>query len=112
MVFSSIVFKYILPQDSSGIKNKNLNKKKYDKIIKTKSHNNIGSGKEVSIKALAKIIKKIVNYKGKIKFDTTKPDGTFRKLTNTRRLVKIGFKHKIYLKDGLKKTYNEFQSEN
>ena len=86
----------------------NLNKKKYKMIIKPMSHINIGSGREVSIKTLNKIIKNIVNYKGKIKFDTTKPNGALRKLTNIRRLVKIGFKHKIDLEEGLKQAYMDF----
>ena len=49
-----------------------------------------------------------MNYKGKIKFDRTKPDGTLRKLTNIRRLVKIGFKPKIGLDEGLEQSYKFF----
>jgi GDP-L-fucose synthase len=57
-------------------------------------------GREISIKELAKKIKKIVDFKGKIKFDNEPNlDGTLRKLTNIRRLAKIGFKYKIYLED-------------
>lgn len=85
-----------------------INKKKYYKIIKPMSHINIGSGKEVSIKTLAKIIKKIVDFKGQIKFDISKPNGTLRKLTNIRRLAKIGFKHKMDLEEGLQSTYKDF----
>ena len=72
------------------------------------SHINIGSGKEISIKALAKMIKKIANYKGNIRFDTAKPNGTLRKITNIRRLIKIGFQPKMNLSDGLKSTYKKF----
>ena len=89
-----------------------LSKKKYNMIIKPMSHINIGSGREVSIKTLTKIIKNIVNYNGKIKFDTTKPNGALRKLTNIRRLIKIGFKHKIDLEEGLKQVYMDFKAEN
>jgi len=90
----------------------NLEKKKYNKIVKPMSHINIGSGKEISIKALANKIKNIVEYKGKIKFDTTKPNGTLRKLTNIRRLDRMGFKHKIDLEEGLKKAYIDFKARN
>ena len=76
------------------------------------SHINIGSGKETSIKALAETIKKIVKYKGKIKFDITKPNGTLRKLTNIGRLSKIGFKNKIDLEKGLKQAYMDFKEIN
>ena len=86
-----------------------LDKKKYNKIIKPMSHINVGSGKEISIKDLAKKIKKVVDFKGKIKFDESKPNGTLRKLTNVRRLAKIGFKNKIYLEDGLKQAYEDFK---
>ena len=89
-----------------------LSCKKYNNIVKPISHINIGSGREVSIKTLAKKIKKIVDFKGKIKFDTTKPNGTPRKLTNIRRLAKIGFKYKIDLEEGLEQTYLDFKSWN
>jgi GDP-L-fucose synthase len=86
-----------------------LDKKKYNKIIKPMSHINIGSGKEISIRTLAKTIKKIVKYKGKIKFDANKPNGSLRKLTNIGRLSKIGFKNKIDLEEGLERTYKDFK---
>ena len=86
-----------------------LDKKKYNKIVKPMSHINVGSGFEISIKDLAKKIKKVVDFKGKIKFDKSKPNGTLRKLTNVRRLAKIGFKNKIYLEDGLKQAYEDFK---
>ena len=105
-------FLHVEDMARASIKVMNLNKKKYNKIIKPMSHINIGSGREIKIKELAKTIKKIVNYKGKIKFDLSKPDGTFRKVTNIRRLAKIGFKHKIYLKDGLKQAYMDFKAGN
>ena len=105
-------FLYVEDMARASIQVMNLNKKKYNKIIKPMSHINIGSGMEVSIKTLTKMIKNIVNYNGKIKFDTTKPNGTLRKLTNIGRLAKIGFKNKIYLEDGLKQAYVDFKLRN
>jgi len=90
----------------------NLHKKKYNKIVKPMSHINIGSGQEITIKDLAKKIKKILDFKGQIKFDKTKPNGTLRKITNIRRLIKIGFKHKIDLEDGLEQAYLDFKARN
>jgi GDP-L-fucose synthase len=68
---------------------------------------NIGTGKEISIKDLAELVKDIVGYKGKIVFDTTKPDGTPRKLTDTTKLNSLGWKHKIELAEGIAKVYQE-----
>jgi len=55
-----------------------------------------------------KMIKEIVGYEGQIKWDTSKPDGTPRKLLDVSRLHQLGWKHKISLKDGLTKTYKLF----
>jgi GDP-L-fucose synthase len=65
---------------------------------------NTGNGKEISIKVLAKILKKNFNYKREIKFDLTKPKNIFKKLLNKTRLKKIGFTSKIGLEEGLIKT--------
>jgi GDP-L-fucose synthase len=70
---------------------------------------NIGTGVDLSIKQLAELIKKITEYKGKIIWDTTKPDGTPRKLLNVSKLHRLGWKHKINLKQGLTKTYDSYK---
>jgi GDP-L-fucose synthase len=67
---------------------------------------NIGSGFEISISELAQKISEVVNYKGEIQFDLTKPDGTLRKLLDCSRLNKLGYKPKIDINSGLKNTYN------
>ena len=69
-------------------------------------HINIGTGKELSIGALAQLIQKAVGYTGKIKFDSTKPDGTMRKLTDVTKLHSLGWHHKIELEEGVSKLYN------
>jgi GDP-L-fucose synthase len=69
---------------------------------------NIGSGEDISIKEVALLIKDIVGYSGNLVFDTTKPDGTPRKLMDVTRLHELGWKHKINLKDGLKAAYQDF----
>jgi GDP-L-fucose synthase len=68
---------------------------------------NIGTGKDISIKELALLIKEIVGYKGDIKFDTSKPDGTPRKLMDVSKLHAFGWKHKIELRQGIQKVYEE-----
>ncbi len=68
---------------------------------------NIGSGQEVSIKELAEMIKEIVGFEGDLVFDTTKPDGTPRKLMDSSRLQNMGFCIEMGLKDGLRKVYKE-----
>jgi GDP-L-fucose synthase len=69
---------------------------------------NIGTGEEVTIKDLAGIVKETVGFEGNIKFDTSKPDGTPRKLMDSSRLHNLGWKHSLSLKEGLKKTYPFF----
>ncbi len=69
---------------------------------------NIGTGTDVTIKKLAELVQKTVGYKGKIVWDTSKPDGTPRKLLNINRLKKLGWSPKIKLEDGIKSTYTWF----
>lgn len=69
---------------------------------------NIGTGEDISIKNLALLVKKIVGYKGEINFDTTKPDGTPRKLMDVTKLHSKGWKHKVELEDGIKLAYQDF----
>ncbi len=91
----------------------NLKKKVFEKFTQPRcSHINVGSGNELSIKDLAKNIKEVVNYKGKLSFDKNKPDGVPFKLMECKRLNRLGWKPKISLKSGLKKTYENFLKEN
>ncbi len=69
---------------------------------------NIGTGEEISIKDLAFLIKKIVGFKGEIMFDKTKPDGMLRRLLDSSNIKKIGFRPKLSLQEGIKKTYQYF----
>ncbi len=71
---------------------------------------NIGTGQDLSIKELAQTIKNITNYTGELVFDTTKPDGTPRKLLNVERISKLGWNAKTELKDGLKKTVDWYEA--
>lgn len=72
------------------------------------THLNIGSGKDISISDLANLVAQIIGYKGKIEYDTTKPDGTPRKLMDVSRINSLGWKYKTELKYGIEKTYNWF----
>jgi GDP-L-fucose synthase len=69
---------------------------------------NIGTGHDLSIKDLAMMIKKTIGYDGEINFDTTKPDGTPRKLMDVSKLHSWGWKHKIDLEEGLALAYQDF----
>jgi GDP-L-fucose synthase len=70
---------------------------------------NVGVGQDISIFDLALLIKKITNYDGEIIFDTTKPDGTPRKLMDIQKLQKLGWQHSIDLQQGIKSTYHEIK---
>ncbi|MGC1441781.1 MAG: GDP-L-fucose synthase [Burkholderiaceae bacterium] len=69
---------------------------------------NVGTGTDVSIAELAELISKTVGYKGRIEFDTTKPDGTPRKLMDVSRLNAMGFTPAVDLPDGLQRAYADF----
>jgi GDP-L-fucose synthase len=69
---------------------------------------NVGTGEEVTILDLAHRIAEVVGFEGQITFDSTKPDGTPRKLMDSSRLHSLGFRHSTSLEDGLKKTYQDF----
>ena len=73
------------------------------------SHLNVGSGSEVSIGELARLIAEVVGYAGRITFDTTNPDGAPRKLMDSSRLEGMGWKAQVALKEGLADAYAEFQ---
>ena len=68
---------------------------------------NIGTGTDVSIKELAELIKSIVGFEGELRFDSSKPDGTPRKLMDVSRLHNLGWQHQIALEDGIKSVYKE-----
>ncbi|MEZ4909327.1 MAG: GDP-L-fucose synthase [Saprospiraceae bacterium] len=70
---------------------------------------NIGSGQEVSIKELAETIKDIVGFEGELVFDTTKPDGTPRKLMDSRKLEKMGYGVEKSLKEGIEVVFRNFE---
>lgn len=71
-------------------------------------HVNIGSGIEVSIRELAQTIKEIVGFAGELVFDLTKPDGSPRKLLDVSKLHKMGWKHQIELRTGIRNAYEDF----
>lgn len=68
---------------------------------------NVGSGSDISIKDLALLIKEITGYNGNLNFNTSKPDGTPRKLMDVSRIHNLGWKHKISLEQGIKMVYKE-----
>src|SRR5574344_1622512 len=69
------------------------------------THINIGTGTDISIKELAELIKKIIGFKGELYFNTEKPDGTMKKLTDVRKLNSLGWKYKMNLESGIKEMY-------
>jgi GDP-L-fucose synthase len=101
-------FLYVDDMADASIYIMNLDKKIYDEQIKSISHINIGSGIDLSIKDLAEIIKEVVGYKGKINFNSNRPDGSPKKLIDSSRLSNFGWRKKTNLKDGLIKTYTDF----
>ncbi|MEZ5854454.1 MAG: GDP-L-fucose synthase [Hyphomicrobiaceae bacterium] len=71
---------------------------------------NIGTGEDIAIAEFARVVAKVVGYEGKIVYDTTKPDGTPRKLVDVTRLTGLGWKASTTLEDGLKRAYQDFKA--
>lgn len=71
---------------------------------------NIGSGQEISIEQLAKLIKEVVGYSGEIFFNKVRPNGTPRKLLDSSKITKLGWKTEVNLKEGIASTYDWFQA--
>lgn len=71
---------------------------------------NAGTGKEISIKALTELVAEVVGYEGTIKWDTTRPNGTPRKLLDVSKAAGLGWKYKTELKDGIRLAYQDFLS--
>jgi GDP-L-fucose synthase len=83
------------PQNASDIKN---------------THINIGSGNDITIKDLALLIKKTVGFKGRLRWDDSRPDGTFRKLLDVSRINMYGWRYRIDLETGVNMIYNQYSS--
>ncbi|MCW0483154.1 GDP-L-fucose synthase family protein [Gaoshiqia sediminis] len=75
------------------------------------THINIGTGKEISIRDLAGQIKKITGFQGDLLFDTTKPDGTMRKLTDPSKLHGLGWKHQVEIEEGISRMYEWYTNQ-
>ncbi len=72
---------------------------------------NIGTGIEVTIRELAETVKEVIGFEGNLTFDESKPDGTPRKLLDCTKIHELGWKHKVTLKEGIEKAYNDFLSK-
>lgn len=75
------------------------------------SHINVGTGQDVTIREVAEIVRKVTGYEGDIAFDTSRPDGTPRKLLDVSKLAALGWRAQVSLEDGLARTYASFRAE-
>ncbi len=92
-LIENIDFKSLKPSSNNEIRN---------------THINIGCGEDLSIEELSQMIKRIIGYKGEIKWDTSKPDGTYQKLMDISKLNSLKWSPKISLEDGLKNVYHNY----
>ena len=72
-------------------------------------HINVGTGKELTIRELSELVVKAVGFEGTVEFDTSKPDGTMRKLIDVSKLHSLGWTHKVEIEDGVKKLYDWYK---
>jgi len=70
---------------------------------------NVGTGKDLTIKETAFTVAKVIGFKGKLEFDTSKPDGMFKKVLDISKILKEGWKPETSLEDGIKKSYDDYQ---
>ena len=75
------------------------------------THINIGTGSDITIKDLSILISKTIEYKGNISFDSSKPDGTLKKLTDSSKLNSLGWRHKIEIEEGINKLWEWYKNE-
>ena len=75
------------------------------------SHINVGSGTDVTIRELAETVARVTGFQGRLAFDSTKPDGTPRKLMDVSRLERLGWRYSIDLEDGIRGTYEWFLNQ-
>ena len=73
-------------------------------------HINVGTGKELTIRELSELVVKAVGFEGEVEFDTSKPDGTMRKLIDVSKLHSLGWTHKVEIEDGVKKLFEWYKS--
>ena len=78
----------------------------------TEIHLNIGTGVDISIKDLALLVQQTIHFKGELYFNTEKPDGTLKKLTDPTKLHDLGWKHTISLSQGVQQVYSWYTSKN
>ena len=76
------------------------------------SHINVGTGRDVTICEMAETMKRVVGFKGELKFDSSKPDGSKKKLIDVSRLTAMGWTYSVELEEGLKKTYDWYKTIN
>ena len=89
-----------------------LDKSTYDLNTKPMtSHINIGTGNDISIKEMAETMRIVIGFDGKISFDSSKPDGALKKLTDVSCLMNMGWKYTVDIKDGLEKTYKWYTNK-
>lgn len=102
-------FLYVDDMAAASVHVMNLDRQVYEAhTLPMQSHINVGYGEDVTISELAKAVGEAVGYKGEIKFDTSKPDGTPRKLMDSTRLNSLGWRAQVNLKVGLAEAYQDF----
>lgn len=102
-------FLYVDDMAAACVHVMNLDKATYEKHTEPmQSHINVGWGEDVTIRELAETISQVIGYTGKIEFDTSKPDGTPRKLIDSNRIKALGWQATTNLREGLSKTYSDF----
>ena len=103
-------FLYVDDMAEASISVMNLDKSTYNQYTQTMiSHINVGCGYEITIRELAETISKVTSYEGNITFDSSKLNGSPRKLIDSSCLNAIGWHAKVRLEEGLIRTYNDFQ---
>ena len=108
-LMENVDFIDIVRQQYPEINKENL-KFQYTELDIRNTHINIGTGKDLSIRELAYLIKEIIGFQGELVFNTSKPDGTFRKVTDVSKLNSLGWKYSVELGEGIQRLYRWYCS--
>lgn len=105
-------FMYVEDLATASILIMELSKDEYGSAVDSTTHINAGTGEDITIAELAELVREVVGFDGSVVFDKTKPDGMPRKLLDVSRILRLGWRPSIALRDGLQMSYADFLSRN
>lgn len=101
-------FMYVDDLATAAIRIMEQSKAEYDTAVESATHINVGTGQDITIAELAEMVREVVGFAGSVAFDKTKPDGMPRKLLDVSRILRLGWRPSVSLREGLEMSYADF----